>query len=254
VAGLWEKEEKEETMEAKSLGLVLHRAMELLYADRKVITQQQFASLHEDVIPLVDIAIKDKFADPDDLEGKNVLIRNVIVELVRQILRQDEKHAPLEIVELESKNRHVFSFAEGKNVVLYGVIDRVDRVRYSEGDLLRVIDYKTGKVDFRKLKDPDELFRLPKHKEQFQAMLYAWFLTKKHPGVPVQVGLVTLREMTGGMKLVNADGPLDSRQLSDFEAGLRRLISEIFDPAIPFRQTEDEANCTYCPFKDICNR
>lgn len=254
VAGLWEKEEKDETMEAKSLGLVLHRAMELLYADRQVVTRQQFAALHADAERCVDLAIKDKFADPGDLEGKNVLIRQVIIELVHQVLRLDEKHAPLEIVELEKGNRHPFAISEGKQVVLYGVIDRVERVRSSEGDVLRVIDYKTGRVDFRKLRDPDELFRLPKHKEQFQAMLYAWFLSKKYPNVPVQVGLVTLREMTGGLKLVNADGPLAPQQLHDFEAGLRRLIAEIFDPSVPFRQTEDEANCTYCPFKDICNR
>lgn len=40
----------------------------------------------------------------------------------------------------------------------------------------------------------------------------------------------------------------------EFEAELSRTLEELFDPAIPFRQAEDEASCTYCDFRKICRR
>ncbi|MFM2208267.1 MAG: hypothetical protein RL213_2242 [Bacteroidota bacterium] len=255
VAGLWEPDEKDEVLEAKSLGLVLHRAMELLYSESSsTITSLQFAGLHRKVEEAVDQAILDKFADPGHLEGKNLLLRNVIVELVRQILRSDEKEAPVSIVELEQVSQRPFEFAEGRQVVLSGIIDRVDRISRPDGDIYRVIDYKTGKVEFRKIESADDLLRDSVHKEQFQAMLYAWFLSKRYPGKPVQVGLVTLREMSGGKKLVNPDGPLSEDQLLDFEKSLARMITELFDPEVPFRQTDKEDACKYCAYADICNR
>ena len=40
--------------------------------------------------------------------------------------------------------------------------------------------------------------------------------------------------------------------LADFEKGLNKLLEEIFDPEVPFRQTDNENNCTYCKFRSIC--
>jgi hypothetical protein len=40
----------------------------------------------------------------------------------------------------------------------------------------------------------------------------------------------------------------------EFESSLLKLLNEIFDPEVPFKQTKDEARCTYCPYAGICHR
>jgi hypothetical protein len=35
---------------------------------------------------------------------------------------------------------------------------------------------------------------------------------------------------------------------------LQSLLSDLFNPEIPFRQTTEEENCRNCPYKGICNR
>ncbi len=250
VAGLWEQEEQEETMEAGTIGNVLHRAMELLYAGKEIITAQEFSGIRPRVLEAVHAAIKDKFVDPSELEGKNILLRNVIVELVHQILSLDEKDAPIHVLQLEETFTLPFAISETKTVILKGVIDRVDQ----REDAIRVIDYKTGKVKFRKVNEPEDLFIDSAHKEQFQTMLYAYHISKKFHGRPVKVGLITLREMSGGVKMINKGEPLDAHQLAEFEVGLRGMINRIFDPSQPFVQTDDHSQCTYCAFKDLCAR
>ena len=39
-----------------------------------------------------------------------------------------------------------------------------------------------------------------------------------------------------------------------FEEGMKKVLTEIFDPAIPFTQTEDASRCITCPYKGICQR
>ena len=41
---------------------------------------------------------------------------------------------------------------------------------------------------------------------------------------------------------------------TDFEAFLRQQLSELFDPAVPFVQTEDAKSCEHCSFRSLCGR
>jgi RecB family exonuclease len=250
VAGLKEKEEREDVIEAAVLGNVLHGAMEVLYADKQLIQKEDFAVLQSQVTDAVDKAIADCYANPHDLEGKNLLVRNVIQELVRQILRLDEADAPLEIVQLENWDTINFALDEERTIIIGGKIDRVDRV--PEG--LRVIDYKTGKVYFKTVKSPEDIFIDTSHKEQFQATLYAFLTNKKFKGAPVKVGLITLREMSQGVKYLDKGQAATTESLKYFEEGLRNLLNNLFDRAIPFVQTDDLNQCKYCSFKDVCAR
>ena len=40
----------------------------------------------------------------------------------------------------------------------------------------------------------------------------------------------------------------------EFRYQLNALLQEIFNPAIPFTQTEDDKRCAYCDFRGICHR
>lgn len=250
IAGLEEPREVEEEIEASTFGSALHKAMEILYKGVKLLEKKDFAAIHKKVEAAVDQAMEETFVHPDQLEGKNLLKKQVIVELVRRILELDESDAPIQIQDLELIEVRPFALDDHRTILLKGIIDRVDAV----GDQLRVLDYKTGKVNFRKLKDIRLLFSDSANKEQFQATLYAWLMSKKINGKPIRVGLITLKEMKEGVKFLNNGNPVSAEQLTDFEAGLRGLLNSMFDPSVPFVQTKDETRCVYCAYKDICSR
>jgi hypothetical protein len=47
----------------------------------------------------------------------------------------------------------------------------------------------------------------------------------------------------------------DFRELNaEFEILLKEKIGELFDPNIPFQQTEITSVCEYCDFKEMCGR
>ena len=39
-----------------------------------------------------------------------------------------------------------------------------------------------------------------------------------------------------------------------FNEFMKKVLSELFDPSVPFRQTEDLKVCDYCPFTSSCGR
>ena len=56
------------------------------------------------------------------------------------------------------------------------------------------------------------------------------------------------------MSILYENQPVTGNSMDDFEIVLTQILSNIFNPELPFRQTEHPDNCEYCPFKIICNR
>ncbi len=250
VAGLDELDEPEENMEAATFGNVLHKAMMHLYSGVNEVNPDIISKLKRNVNHEVDRAIHEEFVSINQLEGKNILLRNVIRELILRILDTEKAHIPFNILQLEKDVSTIFSLDEGRNVLLKGIIDRVDR----KGDLVRIVDYKTGRMGKKKPGSLDDYFTDPEYKEQFQAMYYAYLTHTKMPAEKITSGLLIIREMSGGIWFLNDNQPYTEDQFMEFEMLLRKLISEIFSPEIPFSQTMDTERCSYCAFKSICNR
>ncbi|MFN8181411.1 MAG: PD-(D/E)XK nuclease family protein [Bacteroidota bacterium] len=250
VAGLQETEEAEENLEAATFGSVLHRALQNLYKTGKRWEAAGVRALRKRIEEQVDEALHHEFISSDQLEGKNILLRNVIVELTGRILEKDEAYAPFEILGLEEPVEGRLALDDKRTVHFHGFIDRLDR----GADGVRIIDYKTGRVKLESTVDTEALFSDPAAKEQFQATLYAWMVLQGGAYDTVKAALFTLREMREGVRYLNDGEAFSSEQLNEFEERLRTLIREILDPDVPFAQTDDEDRCKYCPFREICNR
>ena len=250
IAGLAEIEEQEENMEAATFGRVLHKAMQLIYADLPGIDENVLKGLSKKINDLVDQAIQLELLAIDQLEGKNILLRNVIRELVSRILEVDKTYLPFAILQLEKDVTSIFEFQSGKVVKLFGIIDRVDE---KDGSL-RIVDYKTGKVEKRKPTAIEDYFNNTDYKEQFQAMYYAYLTNISIPGRQISVGLMALKTMKEGIWMLNNGEPFSAEQFTQFESHLKELITRIFDSKIPFTQTDDESRCQYCAYKEMCHR
>jgi RecB family exonuclease len=249
VAGLAEPDETEDTIEAALLGRILHKAMQYIYTGIDEIDNDTVFALKKKINDVVDKAIHEEFVSINQLEGKNILMRNILRELVSRIIDEDKRSVPLRILQLEKDVRQSFKLSDGKGVELKGIIDRVDERK----GLLRIIDYKTGKLD-RKKGEIADYFTDPALKEQFQATYYAFLTHRAIPGRSIMSGLFAMRSMGEGIWFLNKGESFSEEQFSEFEKHLDELIQKIFSPEIPFTQTQDEKQCLYCAFKAICNR
>lgn len=249
LAKLKEPDDQDEYIEGGLLGTILHEAMHSLYKPLQAISKTDFEKLSELAGRAVDEAIKKEFSEVEALEGKNILMRNVLVELIKKILDHD-KRTILNIKYLEEEFVMPVEIAHGKQVHLYGIIDRVDMM----DGAMRVVDYKTGAPDMRKARDIESLFKSPEFKEQFQTFFYAMLLKKRERNADIKAGLFRLRKLSEGISYINNGDVILNEQFTEFFNHTKNLLQEIFDPAIPFRQTPDEKRCAYCAYKDICNR
>lgn len=271
VAKVKEPDEVEEDLDARVLGNFLHLVMEKFYRSlqqRKGNSQVEARDFDNAAIT-VDSLIDDVFVrsyhlDPDkpvEYEGQRLVVREVVKRFAHRILKMDKAYAPFRIESLEQGGLDYqvnLSRYPGR-VIVSGKIDRVDR----KGDLIRVIDYKTGKdkLDFENV---ESLFKRDnkRNKAAFQTMLYA-LLYKSNSvdtsSVRVVPGLINRMNLFDddfkfGFKMGKDFLEYADPLLPEFQMHLKELIEEIFDPSIPFDQTTDVESCRFCSYKHICYR
>ncbi len=276
VARLFEEDDVQEQLDAAMFGNILHKTMELLYKDatakRKpaIIEPADFFKLKSSVDEAIRVAFRNyyhvKRGARFEIEGRNIVMAALVRKYALKVLEFDENYAPFEVVALEGDARQGYKMKlpisvgdQQLEVNIKGIIDRID---LKDGKV-RIIDYKSG-ADQRlvgslaSLLDPNDAQR---NKAVFQLFFYALLYQHKHrDDLPIEPGLFNIREMfqegfttqlswKGGGQLNDM-----STYLSDYRKQLIGLFEEVFDPTVAFTQTEDLKTCSYCPYKDICQR
>ena len=184
IADLYEKDSLDEDVDSRSLGNVLHHAMEILYLEYldlkedDIITKADIKSLKVHIDDAVVKAFRHQFAVDEKrrfyFEGKNIIAREIVKDFMLSILRIDAGYAPFEFIGAEAKYELELTLPSLKNfknpvVGLRGTIDRLDRKQGS----VRLIDYKTGQ-DKHYFESLEDLFdRKKKNKAAFQTFYYA---------------------------------------------------------------------------------
>ena len=114
-------------------------------------------------------------------------------------------------------------------------------------------------TNFIDLKDFEQIREGSKKREAFQLSTYAYLFLRNYPDVnEVSPGIYFLRNLSEGMHYLET-GPtrattLDLQSLLDYESEMVALIDEIFNPEVPFVQTEDMDRCRFCAYKVLCSR
>lgn len=275
VAGLKEQEEVAADVDAGVFGTILHRAIELLYLPEedkapKLITPHVLNQVQPMIATSVDRAIQEYYKATDNpnflLTGQMHIVREIFIEYIQAIVAYDQKGGNFTVLGLEQKHTTSLPIlVEGRReeVRLSGLIDRVDE----KDGVIRLLDYKTGK-DEKKFTTIASMFDRndkKRNKAAMQTMLYAYFYQYANPSnqKPLKPGLFNVKGifkddfspflmMGEERQKTEVDNYLDLAV--EFEEGLSRLMSELFDSKEPFDQTNDVEKCKYCPFREICGR
>ncbi|MGI2256980.1 PD-(D/E)XK nuclease family protein [Candidatus Cardinium hertigii] len=260
---VWPKDGRE----AVQLGTLFHRVMERCY--------QPFVGVQMDKEMVMQLAsnIKIKLKEVIDAQRTELsapmLLHALLEKLLVRMLDSDRSDAPFTIlgVEVAIKQPILLNLDIVRKVWLSGVIDRIDRSNH----FIRIIDYKTGLSNYKiasiaSLFDPAQI---KKNKAIFQTFLYAWLFKSLH-GVHstqqvmpymIHIRSLFLSDYKPGIFIQQSDNGKKYQQIEDimeyaqpFEEALKALLLEIFNPAIPFVQTQDLEICAYCPYVRICQR
>lgn len=194
--------------------------------------------------------------------GLSIIIREVLGRMIKTLLRWDMNHTPFEVYGLE-KSVHDTVSLNGMDLRVGGKIDRMDIVSLPDGTRqLRILDYKTGSPSKTKVKTLGDIFaekEVGNSHYYLQTFLYCALMRGRQP-LPVSPALYYVREALDEAydPVLQLDGkPVDFNADThhEFIEHLKDLLSDIFNPDEPFKQTEHpEDDCTFCDFRQLCNR
>ena len=265
IAELKEADEVEENIGADTLGNVIHEVLETLYQPfiGKKIISADIKEIKKQVETLTINAFEKEYSKSEISYGKNLLTIKVALKFLNNFLDSEivsinkcEKEGKLLVIKTLEQQLESTVIIGGMQIKLHGKADRIDSV----GSLMRIIDYKTGIAESKELKlenwigiQTDSTLA-----KSLQLLMYAWMYQKMNPAIKDNMvsGIITFRELSAGLKTVkiNNNDLLNVSVLNEFEEQLKLLLSEIFNPEIEFKQTDNLNNCEYCTFKGICNR
>jgi len=280
LAGIKEKEEVSEEIDAGVFGNLAHYSMENLYLgfierkNRNVLEPGDFKELKTNwVFPAIEKAIRTHYhledAAETKLNGQMAIARDVLQKYITQVLAIDEASAPFRLISLEKEKEYraklgIDTISGIREIALKGIIDRVDEL----DGVIRLIDYKSG-GDKKEFPDIPSLFdreSSKRNKAAMQTMFYGLIYQATYPQntAPLKPAIINLKEIFSDdfnpylqLREPRKSG-IELNNYRDYEeeykAGLKGLLEEMYDSAVPFSQTEDLKKCEYCPYREMCGR
>lgn len=241
VLDIKEPDSLDQVINPRDFGTVMHKSIETFY-------ENSDSNLSEDILDnfskqtekLLSNEFNKIYHNDSYLRGLNRIqfetaraYLNRFISKEKQALKKD----PIKILGIE-KTYETFFKTKHHRVKLKGQIDRIEL----NGDTLRIIDLKTGKVEAKDLKFEsfDDLTNQYKFAKAFQILFYSYLYFKKNDTSNFQAGIISFKNLNEWFM------PLEYQKnkhismdiLIHFENQLKQLIDEILDQEIAFKEKE----------------
>ena len=253
ILGVRENEEVEENVALNTLGTIIHEVLEKMYVpfEGKNI-QIQVSDIDVMIQNIASITLekfKVVYKEGDIKKGKNLIAFEVAKRNIYNFLIQ-EKHNiengdKLFILSLEKPHETIFEHLNlPYPVKISGKVDRIEL----RNNTIRIIDYKTGKVEANKLKiNTFEGLTLDLANDKIIQLLCYALMFQENPlkeNYNVEVGIFSFKNMKAGFlpftfgkgRGVVGETFITTEFLANFKEELVILIQEILNPAISFKE------------------
>ena len=246
-----EFDELEEEVAFNTLGTVVHDTLEELYKPflGKFLQPENVVQMQTKVKTLITKYFAEHFKNGDVTTGKNRLIFEVAIRFVENFLKQEkalvsDKNNQLKIIATE-KNYEAFIAIDGLDfpIKIHGQVDRVDQLNGT----IRIIDYKTGKVEAKDLKiGVSETIADYKYSKAIQVLLYTFMYLQTHKEAenkPIEAGIYSFKNLNSGFLKLNfsdnvrgKDFEITPERIDEFMNEVKEIIQEIFDVEQSFKE------------------
>ncbi|TXK29667.1 PD-(D/E)XK nuclease family protein [Pontibacter qinzhouensis] len=285
IAKIQEIDQVEEQLGTDKFGTLVHQVLEDFFKPFVESGKPVVVADVEHMLVQLPAQVRKEFvtatrgATPD--RGMNYLLFKVAVEVLEKYLTnlKSSPELPLYILKLEDTLSATLPVQVGDEEILVKIAGKADRIDLT-GNELRVIDYKTGKVEKNQLVVKPEDVALhfttdPKYDKARQLWLYQYILQRTLELTPHTIlengqhissaaiqpvsGILSFRNLDAGVltaafNFTEADGatPKDFREAS--EELLTDFVRRMLDPEEPIRKTNDLEVCQWCAYRGICAR
>lgn len=196
-----------------------------------------------------------------EVSGRNLVFEDVVLQYALKVLERDLEHLKATgSMAFEVKGLELKRIWEFNGFKFIGFVDRLDSFGADE---VRVVDYKTGKVEDADINIFDEnaaavvekLFgedSTNRPKIALQLFLYDMAVAKDVPeGAVLKNSIYSPSNLfVTEVRSIPASGEFNTLM----KRRLAGMLDEIADVNVPFARTGDAATCEHCDFKIICGR
>lgn len=250
----------DENLDDSQFGTCLHRLLQQIYTPYlgTTVSADGLQQSLDNLPNLMQDAFAQYYQSGRSQEGRNRFLYSVGESQVRHMLQREinliRKGNQIEILGLEQKIVRPLPIPAPYTVHLRGTIDRLDRLNGQ----LRIIDYKTGKIDPKELNlKTSNLDTHTLSPKAFQLLCYALLYHLAYaPSETLQACIYPLRNLNADTCPVqlDADSYFASEQINLFQQSLTTLLATLLNPKQPFTTATKDTHCAYCPARPFCPR
>lgn len=289
ILGLKKEKQIEDEVGVDVFGTWVHKVLELV--DKKVI--ENYDGLYEklnisEVVSNLEDYLDEAMTKIQEREGVfeletgfNFVLKEVAKTMLESYYSKYNFSKNTKLIALEAKLSRNLKISYGDESLDVIVSGRIDRLDVLGGREIRIIDYKTGKVERSELKSGELGLRnsilLGDIKPKLLQLWFYKFLLaselshvspeyeKTFAGLSLQThsikpGIISLRNLKEGLicdeeyDLWFESGPIWDSFMLDSYAIIEGWVNKILDIKTQFEKTKNVKNCLYCDFKVICRR
>lgn len=242
-----ETDEVEESIAVNTLGTIIHGALEELYKPflDRILTIDDIKSCFSKIDAEVLNQFKLVYKEGEIKKGRNLLAFEVAKRNVQNFLKLEldalEQGDIVQIVALETTYERTLSDSRLPFPVL--IKGNVDRIELRNGKV-RIVDYKTGKVEQRNvtLKDWSGLTEDIKNEKIIQVLAYAFMYENEANGQEIEAGIISFKNLKTGFmpfqfKKEKAVAAIVTAEIMEnYLEQIVVLLQEILNVDLPFEE------------------
>lgn len=286
IVNLQQEKQREDEMGADVFGTWLHKVLELVdsqliqaggWEDGLSVTEKK--ELIEPLLSQAMAEIREKEGNFEVEKGFNYVLQDVAKTLLGSYFEQSSTWYPerIKLLAVEQKLETTVMIPVGSEMWPVKMKGRIDRMDLKGESVLRIVDYKTGKVEKKDVKAGESLAETLQDKELKAKLFQLWmykFLVKmelqKAPeeriealqgivldNLTIEPGIISFRNFKDQLissPLEFSEGESEAAFIQESNALIKHWVDELVSEETVFEKTANLDQCTFCDFTSICHR
>ncbi len=286
IVNLQQEKQREDEMGADVFGTWLHKVLELV--DSQLIeaggwedglSVKEKKALIEPLLTQAMAEIREKEGNFEVEKGFNYVLQDVAKTLLGSYFEQSSTWYPerIKLLAVEQKLETTVMIPVGSEMWPVKMKGRIDRIDLKGESVLRIVDYKTGKVEKKDVKAGESLAETLQDKELktklFQLWMYKYLVKMELQKAPedrieplkglaserltIEPGIISFRNFKDQLissPLEFSEGEPETAFIQESNSLIKHWVDELVSEETVFEKTANLDQCTFCDFTSICHR
>lgn len=286
IVNLRQEKQREDEMGADVFGTWLHKVLELVdsqlieaggWEDGLSVTEKK--ALIEPLLIQAMAEIREKEGNFEVEKGFNYVLQEVAKTLLGSYFEQSSAWYPerIKLLAVEEKLETTVMIPVGSEMWPIKMKGRIDRMDLKGDSVLRIVDYKTGKVEKKDVKAGESLAETLQDNELkaklFQLWMYKFLVKMELQKAPedriealkglasdrltIEPGIISFRNFKDQLissPLEFSEGESEDAFIQESTTLIKHWVDKLVSAETVFEKTANLDQCTFCDFTSICHR